>query len=261
MADLKRGLILNPGAVKFALKTYIDRSAFPAVPAVFGHYDLVPANGWGMLANDRLSNCVLAGRAHETMMLTAEGGNAAVFSDASVIADYAAVTGYDPKIPGSDAGTDMLSAAEYSRTIGILDASGKRHKIAAYLSLDPTDLTDLFIADYLFNAIGIGLNLPSSAETQFDLNQVWRVMPGATNIGGHYVPFLGRRADQGLMIVTWGATVPATRAFFDRYAEEAVVYVSTEAMVNQKSPEGFDYNQLIADLKNLASKGNTPVIT
>ena len=48
---------------------------------------------------DGAGDCVFAGGDHETMLWTLEGGAPASFTGANAIADYSAVTGYDPKAP------------------------------------------------------------------------------------------------------------------------------------------------------------------
>ena len=192
-----------------------------------------------------------AGAAHETMMLAKEAGNTATFNDAAVLSDYGAATGFEISDPSTDQGTDMQEAAAYRRKTGVLDAGGERHTIAAYLALEPSDLTHLYQAAYLFGAVGIGVQLPQSGLDQFDQRQPWSVVPGSPNEGGHYVPLLGRTA-AGLAVVTWGDIQFMSEAFLMTYCDEAVAYVSQECLVNQKSPEGFDYAALLADLKELA---------
>ncbi len=238
------------GAIKFALSRYADAAALPPVPATFGHDELIGAADWLMLANDRYGDCVWAGAAHETMMLAREASNAITFTDAGVLGDYAAVTGFNPSEPETDQGTDMPAAADYRRKTGVLDAANKRHTVAAYLALEPGNLTHLYQATYLFGAVGIGLELPASAFDQSDQGKLWDVVPGSPNEGGHYVPLLGRGAD-GLHVVTWGALQVMTEAFLKTYCDEAIAYVSQDCLVAQKSPEGFDYAALIADLAAL----------
>jgi hypothetical protein len=238
------------GAIKFALSRYADATALPPLPATFGHDALIGAKDWLMLGNDRYGDCVWAGAAHETMMLEREAGNAVRFTDADVLADYAAVTGFDPNAPQTDQGTDMAAAADYRRKTGIVDAAGRRHTIAAYLALEPGNVIHLYQAAYLFGAVGIGLNLPASAFDQNDQGRPWDVVAQSPNAGGHYVPLVGRGAD-GLHVVTWGALQIMTEAFLKTYCDEAIAYVSQECLVAQKSPEGFDYAALLRDLAAL----------
>ncbi len=234
-----------PGSA-FRFATYLA-PALPTPPPQFGHENLVA--DWGMLANDRYGDCVWAGAAHETMMLTREGGHPAAFTDADVLSDYAAVTGFSPAEPASDRGTDMQAAAAYRRKTGIIDSTGRRHTVAAYLALDPGNVDHLIKGAYLFGAVGVGLELPASAIDQARKGQMWDVVPGAPIEGGHYVPLVGRL--QNLVVVTWGEIQLMSERFLAAYCDEAVAYVSTECLVNRKSPEGFDYASLIADLKEL----------
>ena len=245
---------------KFRFETYLDHRAFfrgahaaalPSVPPVFGHQALIGARDWGLFGNDQYGDCVWAGAAHETMMLAKEAGDTVVFNDAAVLSDYSAVTGFKISDPSTDQGTDIQVAAAYRRKTGITDTSGRRHTIAAFLALEPGNLTHLYQATYLFGAVGIGMQLPQSALDQFDHGQPWNVVQGSPNGGGHYVPLLGRTA-AGLAVVSWGDTQFMSEAFLMTYCDEAVAYVSQECLVSQKSPEGFDYAALLADLKELA---------
>ena len=243
MPDLKLGkLPARPYPKKFSLANLVDLSELPPVPASFGHETLVDGNSWEMLANDKVGCCVLSGGDHETMLLNKEAGNVVTFVDANTLADYAAITGYDPSDPSTDQGTDVQDAATYRRATGLIDANGTRHKIATSLALEPGNLDHLWAGLYLFSAVGIGLQFPSSAMDKFGNNQPWDVVAGATIVGGHYVPLIAKR--DMLYIVTWGKLFPMTMRFLTTYCDEARVYLSQEDLINQKSPEGFNYAQL-----------------
>ena len=79
----------------------------------------------------------------------------------------------------------------------------------------------------------------------------WDVAPGSPNEGGHYVPLIGRLSSGMLVCVSWGRLQLLTESFFQTFSDEAVAYVSTEDLVDQKSPDGFAYTDLIADLAAL----------
>lgn len=236
------------GAIKLGIADYVDISKLPPVPPNFGHDKLVA--DYGMLANDRAGCCVWSGAAHETMLWNAMAGRTVHFTDTDVLEDYTAVTGYNPADPSTDQGTDMVTAAEYRQKTGVRDNTGARHKIAAYLAIDATKLDQLWAAAYLFGAVGIGIQLPDSAETQFDAGQEWTVVPGSQNSGGHYVPLSGRK-NGILYIVTWGKLQPVSLGFLQTYVDEAVAYCSEEALVNGKSLLGFDSAALLADLGSM----------
>jgi hypothetical protein len=86
----------RPGAVKFKLANYLDKAKLPTPPKMFGHQGLIGAN-WEMLGNDHYGDCVWAGAAHETMLWNKEAGRIIAFNDQSVLKDYSAVTGFNPK--------------------------------------------------------------------------------------------------------------------------------------------------------------------
>lgn len=237
------------GAFQMKLGTYVDRNLVP-VPLRIGHEKIgLP---WGMFKNDEFSCCVFAGAAHEHMIWTHEGGKTVEFNDAGVLADYAAVTGFDPKNPDSDTGTDMEQAAQYRRKIGIIDAAGARHKIDAYLAPRIGDADDLALLCYLTGAVGVGLRLPNSAMDQFDAEKPWDVAQKTGGYaGGHYVTCLGRNTKGNFLVLTWGRIQAMTPRFYERFSDEAVGYFSTEILRGKVSPEGFDEPTLRSHIAKL----------
>lgn len=247
--QLKLGKKKPSHQVKFKLSSFTDFSKLPKPPRSFGHEKFIDAKGWGMLGNDEAGDCVFAGAAHETMLWNAIAGKNIPFDTKAVISDYSKVTGYDPKDPYTDQGTDMKEAASFRRKTGIVDANGNRHKIAAYLSIDPGNLKEHYAALYLFGVIGLGIEFPESAMTQFNSGKSWRVVHGSEISGGHYVPLVARR--RSLVAVTWGQLQPMTTGFFGKYNDESIVMLSESMLINRKSPEGFDYDGLINALNVL----------
>lgn len=265
MTEFRLGkLPAREGAVTFKLTDYLPVSTLPPAPTAFDHHGLVAS--WGMLGNDQYGDCVFAGAAHETMLWTAEAERNAYFSTNNALSDYSAVTGFNPNDPNSDQGTDMEAAAAYRRKTGIIDASGKRHKVGAYIALpgvraqgdnSPSMLDSLASVAYVFGAVGIGIEFPSSAMDQFNSNQPWDVVPGSQIEGGHYVPVIGRLDNGNFLVVTWGAIQEVTPAFLLRYTDEAIVYLSTEFLNGGGvTIDGFNLTQLNADIKSL---GGQPV--
>lgn len=235
------------GAVKFKLANYIDKTVLPKPPKTFGHESLI--TNWKMLGNDAWGDCVLAGAAHETMLWNAMAKRTVGFTDKSVLSDYSAVTGFDPRDPNTDQGTDMQKAASYRRSTGVLDSAGNRHKVAAYLSIRPGHVDELYQAMYLFGAVGVGIEFPGSAMDQFDAGKPWTVVKRSPIEGGHYVPALALR--DMIVVVTWGKLQRMNASFYSQYSDECVAYVSDEFLTAGKSPEGFDRAALLADLKAL----------
>jgi hypothetical protein len=236
-------------AVSFRFATYFDATALPVPPLVFGKPWLV--TDWGVFANDTLGDCVWAGAAHETMLWTAEAGTPVQFTDSNVVSDYSAETGYFPGASSTDQGTDMQEAAAYRLKTGVVDATGTRHKIDAYVALKPGNLDQLALAAFLFGAAGVGIQFPSSAYDQFDNAEPWTPVSGSSIEGGHYVPIVGRNRAGNFLCVTWGRLHAVTPAFLTTYMDEGIGFLSFERLRGNASPQGYDAATLQADLKLL----------
>lgn len=239
----------DPRTLQFS--NYVKPAVLPIPPAVFGHQNLVP--DYGMCANDKYGCCVWAAAAHETKLWNAECKKVVDFTDAAVLSDYAAVTGFDPKTGAGDNGTNMLDALNYRRKVGVVDAHGVRHQIEAYVQLKTGDLLELEQAMYLFGLVEIGIKFPASAMHQFNTGQAWDVVKGSKVEGGHDVPMVGKNGSY--LCVTWGKQQPMTAAFYKKYTDESYVLLTTEMLdALGKSLEGFDVAALRADLAALKHK-------
>jgi hypothetical protein len=237
----------RPGAVTFKLVDYL--TALPKPPTTFGHETLIPT--WGMNGNDAVGDCVIASKAHLIEMWNAEAGRPVVVTTKDSLADYSAITGYDPTDPNSDQGTDMSVAASYFRKTGYRDSAGTRHKIGAYLSITPGNWSEHLQALYLFGAVEIGINFPASAMAQFNAGKEWSYNSRSKIEGGHCIPLVAHRTPQSLTCVTWGALERMTPRFFTAFNDESLVYLSPEMLTGGRSPEGFNLAQLQADLSQL----------
>lgn len=236
------------GAVKLKAKDYIDLSKLPARPPTFDHTGLVKAAP-GMLGNDQYGDCFWAGSCHETMVMNASAGKQVSFTTQDALNAYAKATGFSPNDPNSDQGTDMQQGAAFRQKTGIVDANGVVHKVAAYLALEPGNWEEFLTLSWLFEgAVGVGLDLPNSAEAQFDANKPWAVAHGAKIEGGHYVSLVAYDGTY-MDLSTWGRfKQPTEKAFFQRYNDEGLVYVSNDIFNGTKTIDGFDLQQLQADL-------------
>ncbi len=255
----KTAATADPRDLKFG--TYRQPAVpLPAPPADWGYDNVVAAGLWGMLGNDQWGDCVWAGAAHEHILTSTVAGKPATFSADGVLADYSATTGFDPNSgpPGAnptDRGTNVRAALGYRRSTGIVDAAGVRHKITAYLALDVSriqagDFSEVAEAAYLFGAVGIGIQVPQSAETQFGEHKMWSYVAGSPNAGGHYVPIVAHR--KHVECVTWGRVQPMGDRFVSHCVDEAWAIVNPDFLdVRGQNPEGFDMPKLLADLAQL----------
>jgi hypothetical protein len=235
----------RPGAAKLKLAKYIDAAALPKPPAEFGHERLV--TNWGMLGNDTAGCCVWAGAGHEVMLWNREAGRTANVTTTSTLKNYSLVTGYDPTTGANDSGTDMEEAAKYRRQTGLLDADGKRHKIGAYVALEPGDLDQLWYATYLFDGVGIGVEFPTQWMDAFNAGKPWDAIRRPKVEGGHYITAPAKRAGDAV-IITWGQATPLTPRGYQQFNDESLAYLTEEKLTNGRSLEGFDLATLRADL-------------
>jgi hypothetical protein len=254
----KQAATADPRDLKFS--RYRTPAPLPAPPADWGYDNVIAHGGWGMLGNDSWGDCVWAGAAHEHILTSTVAKRPVAFDDAGVLSDYSATTGFDPNAgtPGqnpTDRGTNVRAALGYRRATGIVDASGARHKITAYLALDigkikAGDFSEVAEAAYLFGAVGIGIQVPQSAETEFHDHKMWSYVAGSPNAGGHYVPIVAHR--HHIECVTWGRVQPMGDRFVSHYVDEAWAIVNPDFLdVNGQNPEGFNMSQLMADLAAL----------
>lgn len=235
----------RPGAIKFKLTTYLQKQA---IPFKAGHYQLI--SKWGMLGNDQYGDCVLAGAGHETMLWNKTAGKDVIVDTPEALLAYHDITGFDPKDPSTDQGTDMELAAKWRRNTGILDTKSNRHKVAAYLDITAGNRDQLEHAIYYFGMAGIGIQFPQSAMDQFNSGKSWTVVANSPIEGGHYIPAVGYDSKY-VYVVTWGKVQRMAWSFYQKYCDEAIAYISQDALKNGQTIDGFNYIQLIADLKSL----------
>lgn len=221
------------------------------VPKSFDREGLVPAVELGMLGNDKYGDCYWAGSAHEHLLATASVGTPADFTTDGVLSDYAAATGFDPSTGSGDNGTDMRTGAKYRQKTGVVDAAGNRHKIDAYFSVEPGNITELLVAAYVSLAAGVGIQFPGSAMTQFNAGKPWSVVKGATSDGGHYIPVIGKKVRPQL--VTWGAFQGMTTGFYEKYNDETHAYINLDAIskLTGKTADAIDESGIRAALGTL----------
>lgn len=229
----------------------VDSLKFP-----LGHADQIQPE---MFFNDRIGDCAIAGSIEEVRLTNALRGVTVNFDDATAVANYSEITGYQagpeltdpvdaPQNP-TDQGTDVHDLYEFRKSTGIVDADGNRHRIVAYAGLTPGDWGEMLVALSLFDMVGIGIQVPDYAETQFEAGEPWHPIPGRHDLlGGHYVPVVGATDRATAQHYTWGRPAGITAPFYAAYNTVAVVALTEELFTDGKSPEGVDFERLAVDL-------------
>lgn len=200
---------------------------------------------WPMLANDRIGDCAVAGPAHMIQAWSANSGGNFVPTDEQVIADYSAISGYNPGDSSTDNGCVMLDVMNYWRRTGICG-----HKIDGYVALTPGNRDHVALAIDLFGGCALGFALPKEAQGQ----EVWSLLDGSRpgTWGGHMVPALNY-GPTGVVVVTWGGLLTVTWDFMDRFCDEGFGVLAPDwATLAKNSPGNVNYAQLEEDLKEIA---------
>lgn len=238
----------------------LAQAALPTPPPRFGHgYSY---KDWSMLGNgpdDSVApnfpgcgDCVFADAGHITMLTNKLARHPIQITGKEVVSDYSALTGYVIGNDASDQGTEMREALGYRRSTGVVDVNGNRHKIGAYVAINLKDWEELRAATYVFTAVSIGFEFPSTAWTQFHAGRPWDLTDTNSPIeGGHDVPVIGFATPERAGVVTWGDRQGMTRAFYEQYADEAWAIIFPEELRNGKTWRGFDIATLNADLAQL----------
>lgn len=262
VANLKLGkLPPRIDARTLKLSSYLSVTALPPLPASTDWTKNVPS--WGMLMNDQLGDCAIAGPGHTIMAMTAEAmKKVATVTDEDILAGYEAVGGYRPGDPSTDNGCNMLEVMNYWRQSGIAG-----HKTAAYISIDVKNKAQVMAGIHLFGGVQFGIQLPQVAQQQFAAGQTWKGPLSPADLrgpwavgswGGHEVPGLAYDAE-GVSVVTWGKVHKMTWQFIADYADEAYVVVEPDWFSpDGKSPSGFDLYTLWDDL-NAITDGRHPI--
>jgi hypothetical protein len=215
---------------------------------------------WPMMGNDRIGDCTCAAAGHLIQSWSSNAdGTATAPTEDQVINAYASITGYDPKTGSGDNGASELDVLNYWRTTGI---AGNR--ISGFVEIDPMNSDHVRQAVLLFGGAYLGIDMPRSAEDQFEAGQPWAPDGWFDPIvGGHAVPIVGYDA-QHLKVITWGRVQLMTWDFLGRYCEEAYCildpcWLSTRTLAwyerpfgDALSPGGFNLAQLRVDLAALA---------
>lgn len=247
---LKLGCKLVPHEPILRFGDYFDsRVKLPTPPEEFGHEALI--EDWDVLGNDVVGDCAIAGPYHAVMLWNAEAKRAVNIDTDCTIQTYSTITGYDPDDPDTDQGSDPQEVAQYWQRNGLPDANGNPHRIGAWVDLAPGNLTELWLAAWLFDGIGVCLNLPTQWMDAFEAGEAWDALDDPDIEGGHYVLGCARRAGD-LVVVTWGRTQRMTAAGYRQFNVRTLAYLSEEKLTNGVDLEGLDLNQLRADLRALA---------
>ncbi|WP_347260863.1 hypothetical protein [Rudaea sp.] len=220
----------------------------PALPVEYDFDVKHPGIPTPMFGNDVHGDCVIAGRAHQTLRFEdVEQKKIIAISDSDVLNEYFNETG------GPDSGLVVLDSLNEWRKGGWL-VGRKRYYIKAYSEITPRSQNATRQAIFLDVGVGLGLQMPISAQAQTRAGKPWDVVSGSGSRpgswGGHYV-FVPGYTKLGPVCVTWGRKQQMTWAFYAKYCDEA--YAIFDATDSTKLKRAIDVKKLGAMLQTVTS--------
>jgi hypothetical protein len=252
----KRPARIDPRTLR--LPKYMAPSLGPVLPDVDHTGGVLD---WGMMLNDSLGDCTIAGCGHAEQVLTLARGGEHTLPDSAILQKYEMWCGYDPADPSTDQGGVELDVLNHWRK-----STFWTHQLTAYADPSIHDLDHICKAIEILGGVYIGIQLPASAENQTTWDVVGKGEASlAGTWGGHCVYVPKYRTENGRIIftcVTWSSLLDITQDFWlyvdatgQPYIDEVHALVSPEFLnlKTGKSPEGFDLDTLVADAEALAA--------
>ena len=240
---------------RLSLKNYLQQTILKPPPE-WNWRRLALSSLSQMYLNDSEGDCVIAEMAHSVGVLTANStGTPLILSDTEINLLYSAIGGYIPGVPSTDNGCDIQTALNYWGTNGLL--SNSSYKIQGYLAIDPTNLTELQLAIFLFENLCFGIELPDSWISPFPSASgfKWDVSGAPDPNNGHCILGFGYNA-LGINIATWALEGLITYAAIAKYCAssaqgELYTVLSQDSIIKatSRAPNGFDWTQLQADFQ------------
>jgi len=253
---MKLGRVRHPNPPNtLKLAKYIRHAELPPAPVVCDYSGPAREILADVMLNDRLGDCVIAGRAHIRGVHTANAGAPVHMTPEEILADYSAIGGYVPGDPSTDNGCNMIAAQDFWV---------QRKDLWGYLAVDASNVAEARAALNIFENLYIGIELPDAWLSPFPSGPgfVWDVgRPDPMN--GHCVMAVGYN-ERGIQICSWGMIGTLTWEAFQSLCVptaggECFVQLSPEQLAKgqTKAPNGFEWADIIADFDALG--GSVPL--
>src|SRR5258706_5305111 len=200
------------------LKLTTVLKAGPILPASYDFDTTHPGIPTPMFGNDTIGDCVIAGRAHQTLRFEDIDQKKVIpITNKDVLKEYYKETG------GPDSGLVVLDSLKLWRSKG-WKVGKHSYKIQAFAQADQANHNEVLQAIYGDVGIGLGVQLDKDAQNQIQTGLPWDVTTGPGSKpgswGGHYIYVPGYTPD-GPVCVTWGRKQQMTWAWLDKYCDEA----------------------------------------
>lgn len=225
----------------FQLKTFLKVPLLPTLPKSFDvDKTLTKPIPTPMFANDKWGDCVIAGRAHQTLRFECfEEQQILSISDQEVLNEYwneqkSWCNLINNMRPHPDNGLVMLNSLNAWRRNG-WTAAGKTYDIYAYAAVDRFNQNEIKYAIYLLEGMYAGIQVPQSAVDQFNQNKIWDDAGDNYILGGHAI-YVKAFDSTGLTCITWAKPQKMTWKFWLRYSDEVYGIIDNKDKWVQNSP-------------------------
>jgi hypothetical protein len=234
----------------FNFSDYLNEENSPAIPKIYNWGKKIKKDKWGVLGNLKAECCTCTAAGHMVMVWTSNTNGLKRPKEHEIIDAYCELTNYNRETDENDEGVEALKTLKYWRKNGIAG-----HKIIAFAKLQDKNKEQLLQAIYLFGGCYVGLNLPKSAQRQYNTTKKWAI----PRVGkkkdaakgswfGHMVLVTGYRNNE-LRIISWGHEMIMTIDFWEAYAEESYAIYSETFIRHEKTPTGVDVDVLLKGLE------------
>jgi hypothetical protein len=213
----------------------------------------------GMMLNDTLGDCTCAAVYHAIQVWTFNTGKIVTEPDSDVEKLYINACGYNPRVSGEGPGGNEQHVLTYLLKQGapMGPKGATRHKITAFVEVDPRNLDDVKRTINNCGLAYIGFNVPQSVQPPGELPPaVWDYVPNQSNIiGGHAVVLAGYDSE-GARVISWGQYYTMTWEFFGHFVDEVYAIADTDWIETKKTtPGGLTLDELEAQMQALKQSG------
>jgi hypothetical protein len=209
----------------------------------------------GMMMNDTLGDCTCAAVYHAIQVWSFNTGKMDTEPDSDVEKLYILACGYNPRVPGEGPGGNEQHVLTYLLKQGAPTGpkGAERHKIAAFVEVDPRNVDDV---KWTINDCGlayIGFNVPQSVQPPNEPPpSVWNYEPDQSNIIGGHAVILAGYDDKGARVVSWGQYYTMTWEFFAHFVDEVYAIADEDWIAKKKTtPGGLTLEELEAQMQAL----------
>lgn len=241
-----------PDARTFHVANYLLQEPAVKIPKAHTWGSKILTGQWSAFGNLKINNCTCAAAGHLIMGWTSNIGRLRKPTTKSIVQAYTDITGFNPKTDGIGQPVEAIKALKYWRKHGIAN-----RKIIAFAELDFRNSEQLKQSIYFYGGCYVGLNLPKSAERQYNASKKWTVSGnGITGDGapgtwiGHALMINGYDKNS-LTAVSWGKEITMSLDFWETYVDESYAVFSADFIRDNHTPTKMNVEELKKDIEEL----------